>query len=112
MRPPAGAFSRCYFALATPASREIRKTPKGGGTLMTGHSHSHAPSARAGARHRGRLKAALVLVVSFLVVQLVAGIIVGSLALLSDAGHMATDALGLGMALAAVSLAGRQDRSS
>ena len=30
---------------------------------MTGHGHSHAPSARAGARHRGRLKAALVLVV-------------------------------------------------
>jgi cobalt-zinc-cadmium efflux system protein len=78
---------------------------------MTGHGHSHAPSARAGARHRGRLKAALVLVVAFLAVQLVAGIVVHSLALLSDAGHMATDALGLGMALAAVSLAGRQGHS-
>jgi cobalt-zinc-cadmium efflux system protein len=79
---------------------------------MTGHSHSHAPNARAGARHRGRLTAALVLIVAFFVVQLVAGIVVGSLALLSDAGHMATDALGLGMALAAVSLAGRQGHSS
>lgn len=42
-----------------------------------------------------------------LVVELVAGILTGSLALLSDAGHMATDVLGLGMALAAVHLARR-----
>jgi cobalt-zinc-cadmium efflux system protein len=43
-----------------------------------------------------------VLIVGFLFVQVVTGIITGSLALLSDAGHMATDALGLGMALAAI----------
>ena len=42
------------------------------------------------------------LIVGFLVVQVVVGIATGSLALLSDAGHMATDALGLGMALAAI----------
>jgi cobalt-zinc-cadmium efflux system protein len=42
-----------------------------------------------------------------LVVEVVAGFMTGSLALLSDAGHMATDVLGLGMALAAVHLAGR-----
>lgn len=72
------------------------------------HGHSHTPSVRAGARHRRRLRAALVLILVFLLVQLVAGIVVRSLALLSDAGHMATDALGLGMALAAVSVAGRR----
>lgn len=45
-----------------------------------------------------------------LVVELVAGLLTGSLALLSDAGHMATDVLGLMMALAAVHLAARGGR--
>ncbi len=47
------------------------------------------------------------LIVAFLVVQVVVGLLTGSLALLSDAGHMATDALGLGMALAAIHAASR-----
>ena len=42
-----------------------------------------------------------------MVVEVVAGIATGSLALLSDAGHMLTDVLGLGMALAAIQLASR-----
>lgn len=71
-----------------------------------GHTHGHA-SARAGARHAGRLRAAFVLIVAFLVVQVVVGIATHSLALQSDAGHMATDALGLGMALAAIGAANR-----
>jgi len=74
------------------------------------HSHSHgAGAARAGARHAGRLKVAFALIVAFLVVQVVVGLVTNSLALLSDAGHMATDALGLGMALAAIAAANRQD---
>jgi cobalt-zinc-cadmium efflux system protein len=48
------------------------------------------------------LTIALALVVVFMVVEAVAGFLTGSLALVSDAGHMATDALGLGMALAAI----------
>ncbi len=71
-----------------------------------GHDHGIV-NARAGARHAGRLRLAFALIVAFLVVQVVAGVITGSLALLSDAGHMATDALGLGMALAAISAANR-----
>jgi cobalt-zinc-cadmium efflux system protein len=43
-----------------------------------------------------------VLILAFLAVQVVVGVATGSLALLSDAGHMATDALGLGMAAAAI----------
>jgi cobalt-zinc-cadmium efflux system protein len=75
-----------------------------------GHAHSHSHgSMRAGARHVGSLRMAFVLIVCFLVVQLVVGLITGSLALLSDAGHMATDALGLGMALAAIGVASRPD---
>lgn len=42
-----------------------------------------------------------------MVVEVVAGFLTGSLALLSDAGHMATDALGLGMALAAITAANK-----
>ena len=41
----------------------------------------------------------------FMAVEVGAGLITGSLALLSDAGHMLTDVLGLGMALAAIQLA-------
>ena len=69
-----------------------------------GHGHDHGVSAagRAGARHQRALLMSFFLIVGFLVVQVVVGIATGSLALLSDAGHMATDALGLGMALAAI----------
>jgi cobalt-zinc-cadmium efflux system protein len=72
---------------------------------MTGRGHDHAhhgPVARAGERHKRPLAVAFGLIVAFLVVQVVVGFVTGSLALLSDAGHMATDALGLGMALAAI----------
>jgi cobalt-zinc-cadmium efflux system protein len=69
-------------------------------------AHDHG-SARAGARHARRLWIAFALIVGFLVVQIVVGLMTGSLALLSDAGHMATDALGLGMALAAITAANR-----
>lgn len=77
-----------------------------------GHGHDHgAGLARAGARFRRPLAASFVLIVVFLVVQVVTALASGSLALLSDAGHMATDALGLGMALAAITAAskGTQD---
>jgi cobalt-zinc-cadmium efflux system protein len=71
-----------------------------------GHDHSHV-DLRAGARHAGRLWWSFALVTGFLVVQVVVGLAANSLALLSDAGHMATDALGLGMALAAITAANR-----
>jgi len=77
---------------------------------MDGHGHDHGAAARAGARHLGRLGAALALTIGFLVVQVVVGIATGSLALLSDAGHMATDALGLTMALLAIHVANRGGR--
>lgn len=71
-----------------------------------GHDHGHEHGLiRAGERHRRPLAVAFALTVGFLVVQVVAGLVTGSLALLSDAGHLATDVLGLGMALAAIHLA-------
>lgn len=69
--------------------------------------HSHGSGVRAGSRYKRRLIWVFGLVVVFMVVEIVAGILTNSLALLSDAGHMATDALGLGMALAAIVAADR-----
>jgi cobalt-zinc-cadmium efflux system protein len=74
------------------------------------HSETHDHGlglARAGARHRGRLIAAFVVISGFFVVQTVAAFATNSLALLSDAGHMLTDVIGIGMALAAITLATR-----
>lgn len=71
-----------------------------------GHDHGHG-LARAGERHRGRLLAAFGILCVFMVVEVVAGFATRSLALLSDAAHMLTDVLGLGMALAAIQLASR-----
>ena len=51
--------------------------------------------------------AALVLIIAFMTVEIVAGIVASSLALLSDAGHMLTDAVALGLSLAAARLAAR-----
>lgn len=65
----------------------------------------------AGARHRGKLAVAFGLTIASMVAEVVGGLVTGSLALLSDAAHMGTDVLGLGMALAAVHLASRPARS-
>ncbi len=65
----------------------------------------HRPSAAAvGAR---RLAAVLALVLGYLVVEVVAGILTNSLALLADAGHMLSDATGIGLALLAIRFAQR-----
>jgi cobalt-zinc-cadmium efflux system protein len=58
------------------------------------------------------LSIAFALVVVFMFVEVVGGVLTGSLALVSDAGHMATDALGLGMALAAILVARKASSSS
>ncbi|HEX2259820.1 MAG TPA: cation diffusion facilitator family transporter [Actinomycetota bacterium] len=68
---------------------------------------SHLGAQSRNEQHRSRLVISLVLVGGYFVVELVAGLITGSLALLSDAGHMLTDVLGLLMALAAIHLAVR-----
>jgi cobalt-zinc-cadmium efflux system protein len=72
--------------------------------MGAGHGHGHA-----GARHRWRLAVAFGLVASFFGVELVVGLVAGSLALLSDAGHMAADVVALGAALVATAIATRPD---
>ncbi len=68
------------------------------------HDHNHAPSQ---IRHERPLWWALGLTGTFLLVEVAGAFIARSLALLSDAAHMATDALGLMIALLAVRLARR-----
>lgn len=72
-----------------------------------GEGHSHPTAASAGGRHRRPLVIAFILTASYMVVEFVVGFSVNSLALISDAAHMGTDVLGLGMALAAITLASR-----
>ncbi len=69
-----------------------------------GHAHSHAPSADADRRWLGL---ALGLILAFMVVEVVAGLVADSLALLSDAAHMLTDAGAIALALFAARLAAR-----
>ncbi|MFZ0042950.1 MAG: cation diffusion facilitator family transporter [Solirubrobacteraceae bacterium] len=69
-----------------------------------GHAHAHGPSRETESR---ALKAALVLIVVYMVAEVTAAVLASSLALLSDAAHMLTDAVALAMALAAARLAQR-----
>jgi cobalt-zinc-cadmium efflux system protein len=71
--------------------------------------HSHGVSADA---DRRKLAVVLALIVGFMAVELVAGIVGHSLALLSDAAHMLTDAAAIGLALVAIGLAKRPARGA
>ena len=66
--------------------------------------HSHGASADA---DRGKLAIALALILAFMAAEVVTGIIANSLALLSDAAHMLTDAAAIGFSLVAINLAQR-----
>lgn len=77
--------------------------------MGAGHDHHHGSVANAAHRHRGRLWAAFALLGALMAVEAVTAFRTGSLALLSDAGHMFTDVLGIGMALAAITATRRAD---
>lgn len=72
-----------------------------------GEGHVHASAASASKRHMRPLLIAFGLTATYMVVEFVVGFAVNSLALISDAAHMGTDVIGLGMALAAITLANR-----
>lgn len=91
----------------------VREEP-GHGHGAGGHSHGPGAaqlSGSAAARWRGRLAAAVLVIGAFFVIELVTALVSGSLALLSDAGHMAADVVTLCAALGATFVAGRPDRS-
>jgi cobalt-zinc-cadmium efflux system protein len=69
------------------------------------HAHGHLHPSAVGDQRR--LGIALALILGFMAVEVVAGILASSLALLSDAAHMLTDAGAIALALVAARLAGR-----
>ena len=68
------------------------------------HGHSHAVAKNADRRYLG---IALALLLSFMAVEVAVGLLAHSLALISDAGHLLTDAAAIGLALWAMNLAQR-----
>ncbi|MFD8974933.1 MULTISPECIES: cation diffusion facilitator family transporter [unclassified Streptomyces] len=73
-----------------------------------GHSHGGAPpTGTAGGAYKNRLRIALGITLSVMVIEIIGGVVADSLALIADAAHMATDAVGLAMALLAIHFANR-----
>ena len=68
---------------------------------------SGRPEQSAAGRHQRALRLAFGLTFTYMIAEVVGGLATGSLALLSDAAHMGTDVVGLGMALAAIYLGSR-----
>jgi cobalt-zinc-cadmium efflux system protein len=80
--------------------------------MGAGHDHGHAygqtsATGTAAAAYRGRLRIALCITLTVMVVEIAGGLVADSLALIADAAHMATDGLGLAMALLAIHFANR-----
>src|SRR5437773_1915711 len=73
---------------------------------MAASHHGHVHAAR-GEADRGRLVSALALLAAFIAVEVATGVLARSLALLSDAAHMLTDAGALALSLLALRLAAR-----
>ncbi|MFK4144980.1 cation diffusion facilitator family transporter [Streptomyces sp. NPDC004065] len=72
-----------------------------------GHAHGFAAGGTAAGAHRGTLRVTLAITLGVMLVEVAGGLLADSLALVADAAHMATDALGLGMALLAIRFADR-----
>src|SRR5919201_1892990 len=84
------------------------------GTDM-GHGHAHGAghghgltATSASGRYLRPLTLSLAMLAGFAALEVVVGLLTGSLALLSDAAHMVTDVIGVGMALATVLLVNRR----
>ncbi|MEE1754092.1 cation diffusion facilitator family transporter [Streptomyces sp. SP18CS02] len=80
--------------------------------MGAGHDHGHGhggppPTGTAAASYKGRLRVALMITLVVMVVEIAGGLLADSLALIADAAHMATDAVGLAMALLAIHFANR-----
>lgn len=78
-----------------------------GHALSTGHSHGVDPEA-----DKRWLTLALALILSFMTVEVIVGIMASSLALITDAAHMLTDAASIILALIAIRLAARPARGT
>ncbi|MET7619308.1 cation diffusion facilitator family transporter [Streptomyces sp. NPDC005408] len=80
--------------------------------MGAGHDHGHShggppPTGTAASAYKGRLRIALSITLGVMVLEIAGGILSDSLALIADAAHMATDAVGLALALLAIHFANR-----
>ncbi|HWD83207.1 MAG TPA: cation diffusion facilitator family transporter [Kribbella sp.] len=75
--------------------------------MSAGHGHGHAVNAAA---DRKLLSGALALIVGFMIAEVIVGLAAGSLALVTDAAHMLTDAIAIALALLAIRLAAKPPR--
>jgi cobalt-zinc-cadmium efflux system protein len=93
--------------------RPARYASGGAYDLSMAHAHGpHRGHAHAGEADARRLVVALVLILVFMTGEVVTGIVASSLALLSDAAHMLTDAAALALALVAMRIARRPARGA
>lgn len=70
-----------------------------------GHSHDHGHS-----KNKKALLIAFLLTTSFMIAEVIGGFVTNSLALLSDAGHMLSDAVSLALSLLAFKLGEKRQR--
>ncbi|MGG1676450.1 cation diffusion facilitator family transporter [Neobacillus sp. NRS-1170] len=68
-----------------------------------GHSHGHSHTS-----NKKALLSSFLLIAAFMIVEVIGGIVTNSLALLSDAGHMLSDAAALGLSFFAIKLGEKQ----
>ncbi|WP_231982388.1 cation diffusion facilitator family transporter, partial [Mycobacterium sp. E787] len=76
-----------------------------------GAGHNHLPAETDSSRMIPRMVAAAAILAAFFVIELTTSILINSMALLADAGHMLTDVVAVFMGLAAVTLARRGSSS-
>lgn len=76
------------------------------------HNHNHDHPAASGGADRRWLAAALGVILAFMVAEIVVGLLAHSLALITDAGHMLTDAAALAVAIIASRLIERPARGA
>jgi cobalt-zinc-cadmium efflux system protein len=76
-----------------------------------GAGHSHTPAEADASRMIPRMFLAAGILATFFVVELTTSLLINSIALLADAGHMLTDVVAVFMGLAAVTLAKRGSKS-
>lgn len=70
--------------------------------------HGGGSVGTAGARHANKLAWALAMTATYMIAEVIGGLVTGSLALLADAAHMLTDVGGLALALLAIRFAARE----
>jgi len=72
-----------------------------------GHGHGHSHGHHHHTNNKKALFMAFLLIATYMIIEFIGGLLTNSLALLSDAGHMLSDAAALGLSLFAIKLGER-----